>query len=98
MSNELYVAGYESNPSAVGAKLLLQRDGNLVILDKDGNTCWSALSWSALNYRPNTDANIKLVLEDNGNLNLYTSSYRVFFVTWPSYADYKNTGTLWSYT
>jgi len=63
--------GVDLIPTAVGVKLLMQPDGNLVILDKDGKACWSAL-----NYSPNlkaNDNNTKAFLNNDGNLILYNN-------------------------
>ena len=52
-------------------RLLLQRDGNLVLYRKDGSVAWSAHTWGAAG----------LDLQNDGNLVLYTTSGKALWST-----------------
>jgi hypothetical protein len=59
--------------NAVGVKLLMQPNGNLVILDKNGDACWSALDYSPNLKATANDNNTKAFLHNDGNLILYNN-------------------------
>ena len=59
-----------------GGFLFMQKDGNLVVYDGDGGYHWSSETHPHFNARfgdPNNKP-VKLVIENNGKLNLYSKS------------------------
>ena len=76
--------GIEVDSSLVGFKLLMQSDGNLVILDTNGKVCWTALSFSPNTSAQPNDKNTRAVLQgSNGNLAVYNSLGKM---TWSAVA------------
>jgi hypothetical protein len=76
--------GIEDNSNLVGFKLLMQSDGNLVILDTNGKVCWTALSFSPNTSAQPNDKNTRAVLQgSNGNLAVYNSLGKM---TWSAVA------------